>query len=192
MEKSSRNILLNILWPAEKENRFGMTWDSVNYDRLFILGWIVPFIPSVLPHSPSQTFILFISLLFLAAVCQNTLSSTLFHPHCSLSLTHSGHYVKRCGPLDGRQCNQLIKSCFDHQHQHGEPQRLLCDLVESRWPSQWPMSCDLDRCLSIRLFKGWPEPCYEFLQNTGSTPWAFSITSAAIMPIHISVWYLIF
>lgn len=117
MEKSSRNILLNILWPAEKEDRFGMTWDSVNYDRLFILGWIVQFIPSVLPHSPSQTFILFISLLFLAAVCQNTLSSTLFHPHCSLSLTHSGHYVKRCGPLDGRQCNQLIKSCFDHQHQ---------------------------------------------------------------------------
>lgn len=68
--------------------------------------------------------------------------------------THS-HYVKRCGPLDGRQCNQLIKSCFNHQHQSAPawraPETSVCDVLRSVWPSQWTMSCDLDTCVSPHL-----------------------------------------
>lgn len=123
-------------------------------------------------HSPH------LSLLFLAAVCQNTLSSALFHPHCCLSLTHTGHYVKRCGPLDGRQCNQLIKSCFDHQHQSVSAWRAPESVV---WFCRVPVTLTMTHVMWLgrvsfqQTVQGLPWTMLWIpVQNIGSAPCAFS------------------
>lgn len=101
--------------------------------------------------SPGVTLSLQLSvkILFHQPSSAHTAQTHFAHTH-----THS-HYVKRCGPLDGRQCNQLIKSCFDHQHQSAlawrAPETSVCDVLQSVWPSQWTMSCDLDTCVSPHL-----------------------------------------
>lgn len=152
-----------------------MTWDSVNDDRFSFcteLSYLFNQSFRILHLKLSFSLSLFFSLQLSVKILSHQALST----HTALSHTHKGHYVKRCGPLDGRQCNQLIKSCFDHQHQSVSAWRAPESLVwfgRVLWPSQWPTSCDMDRCLSIRLLKGCLEPCHEFLHFTWSAPCAF-------------------